>query len=70
MTPKISVIIPTCNRPELLKRSIASVLAQTFADFELIVVDDGMKKRAESVVSSFGDSRIRYVKNETSLGGG
>ncbi len=38
--PKISVIIPTHNRPELLKKAVASVEAQTYRDFELIVIDD------------------------------
>ncbi len=68
--PKVSIVIPTYNRPELLKQAIRSVLAQTYQDFEIIVVDDGMKERGESVVSSFRDARIRYLKNEASLGGG
>ncbi len=38
--PKVSVIIPTHNRPELLKRAVASVEAQTYRDFELIVIED------------------------------
>ncbi len=38
--PEISAIIPTCNRPELLQRAVASVRAQTYKDFELIVIDD------------------------------
>lgn len=68
--PKVSVIIPTHNRPDLLTRAIRSVLVQTYQDFEVIVVDDGMKERAEDVVAKFGDPRIRYLKNESSLGGG
>jgi len=44
MKPKISVIIATYNRPALLQRAINSVLAQTFKDFELIVVDDHSDK--------------------------
>lgn len=67
--PTVSVVIPTCNRPDLLPRAIRSVLAQTYQDLEIIVVDDGMKVRAESFVASLGDTRIRYIKNETSLGG-
>ena len=43
--PEISVIIPTFNRPEMLKRAVASVQAQTFKDFELIVIDDAMLKK-------------------------
>lgn len=68
--PKVSVVIPTCNRPELLTRAVRSVLAQTYQDIEIIVVDDGVKECAEGVVTTFGDPRIRYLKNETSLGGG
>jgi glycosyltransferase involved in cell wall biosynthesis len=39
-TPRISVVIPTHNRAQYLRTSIDSVLAQSFTDFELIVVDD------------------------------
>ena len=43
--PEISVIIPTFHRPELLKRAVASVHAQTYKDFELIVIDDAILKK-------------------------
>ena len=69
LKPQISVVVPTCNRPELLKRALASVLAQTFQDFEIIVVDDGVQSAAE-VTASFGDARIRYIKNDGAHGGG
>jgi glycosyltransferase involved in cell wall biosynthesis/SAM-dependent methyltransferase/Flp pilus assembly protein TadD len=39
--PMVSVIVPTYNRPELLKEALGSILAQTFRDFEIIVVNDG-----------------------------
>ncbi|MDO8521042.1 MAG: glycosyltransferase family A protein [bacterium] len=70
MMPKVSIVIPTCNRLDLLPRAIRSVLAQTYQDFEIIVVDDGTKERADVVVAGFSDPRTRYIKNETSLGGG
>jgi glycosyltransferase involved in cell wall biosynthesis len=41
MTPRISVVIPAYNREATIGRAIESVLAQTFGDFELIVIDDG-----------------------------
>ncbi len=61
LMPTVSVIIPTYNRPDLVKKAIQSVLAQTYKDFEIIVVDDGVEKRAEEAVKSFADQRIRYI---------
>lgn len=68
--PKVSVIIPTHNRPELLKGAIKSVLNQTFQDFEIIVVDDGLEKRANNMISSFNDKRIKYIQHKKEKGGG
>jgi glycosyltransferase involved in cell wall biosynthesis len=59
--PYFSAIIPTYNRAHLLPRAIQSVLAQTFTDFELIVVDDGSTDDSRQVVDGFDDPRIRYV---------
>jgi len=67
--PKISVIIPTHNRPELLKEAISSVLAQTYRDFEIIVIDDGLAQRADRVIDDFNDPKIKYIKHEKSKGG-
>lgn len=60
--PRVSVILPTFNRAEYLARSVGSVLSQTFADFELLVVDDGSTDTSAEVVAGFGDPRIRYVR--------
>lgn len=62
--PTISVIIPTYNRAHLIGESIASVLAQTYTDFELIVVDDGSTDDTEQQVRGFTDPRIIYIKQE------
>jgi len=67
---EVSVIIPTHNRPEFLKRSIKSVLDQSYQDLELIIVDDGSKPTAQNIVDSFQDSRIRFIRQEVSRGGG
>lgn len=67
--PKVSVIIPTHNRPELLKRALASVVSQSYQDFEAIVVDDGVLQRTDLIVASFGDPRIKYIHHETERGG-
>lgn len=60
--PAVSVILPTYNRAGLLPRAIASVLRQTFADFELIVVDDASTDDTMSVVGSIQDPRLRYIR--------
>ena len=58
--PKVSVILSTYNRPKLLKRAIESVINQSYTDWELIVVSDGVSKENQKVTASFKDSRIRY----------
>lgn len=57
--PKVSVIIPTYNRCELLREALASVCAQTYQDFEVIVVDDGSNDDTAAVVQEFAG--VRYV---------
>ena len=66
--PVISVVMPTYNRAHTLYRSVGSLLNQTFEDFELIIVDDGSKDDTETVVRSFKDSRIRYLRHEHNKG--
>lgn len=67
--PKVSVIIPTHNRPDFLPRAIKSVLDQSYQDFEIIVIDDGLKTRAESIVKEINDPRITYIQHDTEKGG-
>jgi glycosyltransferase involved in cell wall biosynthesis len=62
--PTFSVIIPTYNRAGLLPRALESVLAQTYTEFEVVVVDDGSTDGTKLVVESLADSRIRYVYQE------
>lgn len=56
----VSVIIPTYNSPEFLKAAISSVLAQTYTELEVVVVDDGSTDNTAEVVRQF-ESRVRYV---------
>lgn len=67
-TPVISIVLPTYNRAYILGKAIESVLAQTYADWELIIVDDGSVDNTEAVVQSYKDWRIRYVKHERNKG--
>jgi glycosyltransferase involved in cell wall biosynthesis len=59
--PLVSVIIPTYNRAYVVKRTIDSILNQTFPDFEIIVVDDGSKDDTKEVINSYIDNRIKYI---------
>jgi glycosyltransferase involved in cell wall biosynthesis len=68
--PSVSVVIPTYNRAHLLGRSVRSVLAQTYADFELVVVDDGSTDGTPEVLKAFGDPRVRYVALSRNAGAG
>lgn len=61
---RFSIIIPTYNRAAFLPKAIESVLAQTFADWELIIVDDGSTDNTKDVVSQYSDSRITYIYQE------
>ena len=58
------MIIPTHNRADVLGRAIASVLAQTLSDLELIVVDDGSTDRTPEVLAGFDDPRLTGMHQE------
>lgn len=62
--PKVTVVTPTFNRAHLIRETISSVLAQTFREFEYIVVDDGSVDDTKSAVLSFEDPRIAYFWHE------
>lgn len=64
--PLVSVIIPTHNRAALLPRAVHSVLRQTYCYLECIVVDDGSIDDTERVVKQLHDTRLRYLRHETS----
>lgn len=61
--PRVSVVITAYNRPDFLKRAIESVMAQTFRDFELIIIDDCSPRELFSVVEQFGPE-IRFHRQE------
>ena len=60
MNPLVSIIIPTYNRAEYLKRALKSVFSQTFKDFEVLVMDDGSTDNTLEIVESFKEERIKY----------
>jgi cellulose synthase/poly-beta-1,6-N-acetylglucosamine synthase-like glycosyltransferase len=65
---KVNVIIPTYNRSEFLQAAIGSVLNQSFSDFTLLVVDDASEDDTQSVVNSFNDERIEYIRHQVNCG--
>lgn len=60
VVPFYSVVIPTFNRANKLKKTLESVVTQTFTDFEVLVMDDGSTDDTQAVVESFHDPRILY----------
>jgi len=66
--PKVSIIIPTYNRAELLHTAITSVLNQTYQDFEILIIDDASKDNTQEVVKSFNDRRIKYIRHKENKG--
>lgn len=57
----VSVIMPTFNRKQTIKRAIESVLQQTYQDLELIIVDDGSTDGTDEFVAEIRDDRIKYI---------
>lgn len=68
-TPRVSVILTTYNRAELVGRAIQSVLDQTLRDFELIVVDDASEDDTADIIEGFDDPRITYIRHDENRGG-
>ncbi|MCT9095682.1 glycosyltransferase family 2 protein [Haloarchaeobius sp. HME9146] len=67
--PKVSVIIPTYNRADTVRRAIDSVLAQTMSDLECLVVDDASTDDTQAVLDEYDDSRLRTFRHDTNRGG-
>ena len=69
MSPLVSVLMTAYNREQFIAEAIESVLAQTFTDFELIIVDDGSKDHTVEIARRYtGDPRVRLHLNENNLG--
>ena len=62
--PKISVVIPLYNKGFIISETLNSVLAQTFTDFELVIVNDGSTDNGFEIVSKFSDERIKLFQQE------
>jgi glycosyltransferase involved in cell wall biosynthesis len=62
--PKISVVIPLYNKGFIISETLESVLAQTFTDFEIVIVNDGSTDDSFEIVSQYSDDRIRLYNQE------
>ena len=67
-TPTVSVIVPTYNRPEMLREALRSILAQTFRDFEIVVVNDHGVDVQEVIAELDHEGRISYVRHAVNRG--
>lgn len=66
--PKVSVIMPVYNGDKYIKEAIDSILAQTFTDFELIIINDGSTDQSVRIIESYTDARIKLVQNDKNMG--
>lgn len=66
--PRVTVLMPVYNAELYVSEAVASVLQQTYADYELLIIDDGSTDNTLQKLMMFDDHRIRIVKNETNMG--
>ena len=64
----ISVVMATYNRADKIKRAIESVLAQSYSDFEFIIINDASTDNTLGIINSYHDNRIRVISNEVNIG--
>lgn len=68
MPIKISVLMPVYNAAPYLREAIDSILGQTYADFEFIILNDGSTDASGSIVDSYQDTRIKHINNKLNAG--
>jgi len=68
VAPRVSALLPVYNGAAHVGAAVESVLAQTFSNFELLVLDDCSPDDSAAIAEGFGDPRIRVVRNERNLG--
>ena len=66
--PKVSVLVPVYNAEKYIAATISAVLKQSFADFELVLLNDASNDNSEDIIKKFSDKRIVYARNEENLG--
>ena len=64
----VSCILTTYNRGSLIKRSLESIINQTYKNIEILIVDDCSPDNTKEVIKGYSDSRIKYLRNKTNKG--
>ena len=67
-SPLVSILMLTYNRAHLINEAVLSVLNQDYPNWELVIIDDGSKDHTSSIIKSYDDSRIHYIKHEDNAG--
>lgn len=67
-TPLISVLLSVYNDEENIKKSIDSILTQSYKNIELLVIDDGSTDKTYEIISNINDSRLKIFRNKDNLG--
>ncbi len=66
--PKVTVLMPVYNAEKYIKEAVDSILGQSFADFEFLIINDGSTDGSVKIIKKFLDTRIRLIANEKNLG--
>ena len=62
--PKISILMSVYNGEAFLRKAVESMLAQTFTDFEFIIINDGSADKTQEIIESYNDPRIVYISHD------
>ncbi|MDF2633458.1 MAG: glycosyl transferase family 2 [Pelosinus sp.] len=66
--PLVTVLMPVYNGERYLREAMDSIIAQTFYDFEFLIIDDGSTDNTSDIIHSYRDGRIRVIKNDINSG--
>ena len=66
--PLVSILIPTYNRPEYLRRAVESCLAQIYPNYEVIITDNSTNDESARMAAAWNYPRVRYFKNQGNVG--
>lgn len=68
MNPKVSFVVPCYKLGHFLAQCVGSILAQSYRDFEVLIMDDSSPDNTPEVAKSFADPRVKHIRNEPNLG--